>query len=108
MANLTKEELKHLQKLSNVNIDESWEEKFLSKLDSVIWMLDKLNTIDAHTLVIAGAEDDLTDLKIQKKISDNIKNSELIILDNTKHNLLIGRNIDKILEIINEFMLKID
>ena len=46
MANLTKEELKHLQKLSNVNIDESWEEKFLSKLDSVIWMLDKLNTID--------------------------------------------------------------
>lgn len=69
---------------------------------------DKLNTIDAPTLVIAGAEDDLTDLEIQKKISDNIKNSELIILDNTKHNLLIGRNIDKILEIINEFMLKID
>ena len=25
MVNLTKEELKHLQKLSNVNIDESWE-----------------------------------------------------------------------------------
>ena len=50
MANLTKEELKHLQKLSNVNIDESWEEKFLSKLDSVIWMLDKLNTIDTSNI----------------------------------------------------------
>ena len=50
MANLTKEELKHLQKLSNVNIDESWEEKFLSKLDSVIWMLDMLNTIDTSNI----------------------------------------------------------
>lgn len=50
MAKLTKEELKHLQKLSNVNIDESGEEKFLSKLDSVIWMLDKLNTIDTSNI----------------------------------------------------------
>ena len=50
MTNLTKEELKHLQKLSNVNIDESWEEKFLSKLDSVIWMLDKLNSIDTSNI----------------------------------------------------------
>ena len=50
MENLTNEELKHLQKLSNVNIDESWEEKFLSKLDSVIWMLDMLNTIDTSNI----------------------------------------------------------
>lgn len=50
MANLTKDELKHLQELSNVNIDESGEEKFLSKLDSVIWMLDKLNTIDTSDI----------------------------------------------------------
>ena len=69
---------------------------------------DKLNTIDVPTLVIAGREDNLTDLDIQKKISDNIMDSELIILDNTKHNILIGRNIEKVLDIINEFMLKID
>ena len=50
MVNLTKEELRHLQTLSNVNIDESWEEKFLLKLDSVIWMLDKLNTIDTSNI----------------------------------------------------------
>ena len=46
MTKLTNQELKHLQKLSNVNIDKSGEQKFLSKLDSVIEMLDKLNTID--------------------------------------------------------------
>ena len=50
MVNLTKEELKHLQTLSSVSIDESWEEKFLSKLDSVIWMLDKLNTVDVSEI----------------------------------------------------------
>lgn len=69
---------------------------------------DKLCEIDAPTIVMAGAEDNLTDLEIQKKISDNIKNSELIVLENTKHNLLIGRNIKTILDIINDFMSKIE
>ena len=69
---------------------------------------DKLNTIGVPTLVIAGEEDNLTDLDIQKKISDNIRDSRLIALEKTKHNILIGRNIEKVLEIINDFMLKID
>ena len=53
-------------------------------------------------------EDDLTDLATQKAISDNVKNSELVVLERTKHNILIGRNIEKVLEIIKDFMLKID
>ena len=69
---------------------------------------DRLNEIDVPTLVIAGGEDDLTDLETQKKISDNIKDSKLIVLEDTKHNLLIGRNITELLNIITEFMLKID
>ena len=69
---------------------------------------EKLNTIEAPTIVMAGAEDNLTDLDTQKKISANIKGSELVILENTKHNILIGRNIEKVLSIINDFMLKID
>ena len=68
---------------------------------------DRLSEIEAPTLVIAGAEDDLTDLDIQKKISDNIKNSELIVFENTKHNILIGKNIQKLLDIIDDFMSKI-
>lgn len=69
---------------------------------------DKLKNIDAPSVVIAGAEDDLTDLAIQKKISDNIKDCELIVLENTKHNVLIGPNIMKILKIINEMMSEIE
>ena len=65
-------------------------------------------TLTEDILVIAGAEDNLTDLAIQKKISDNIKDCELIVLDKTKHNILIGRNIAKVLDIINKFMLKIE
>ena len=68
---------------------------------------DKLNEINAPTLVIAGEEDNLTTLDIQRKISDNIQDSELIVLEKTKHNILIGRNIEKVLNIINDFMSKI-
>ena len=71
-------------------------------------LTDKLNEINAPTLVIAGEEDNLTSLDIQEKIHDNIENSEMIVLEKTKHNILIGRNIEKVLNIINEFMLKIE
>ena len=69
---------------------------------------DRLNEIDVPALVIAGKEDNLTDLETQKIISNNIRDSKLIVLDDTKHNLLIGSNIGEILDIINDFMLKID
>ena len=69
---------------------------------------DKLSSIKVPALVIAGKEDDLTDLEIQEEIHKNIENSEMIIFEKTKHNILIGGNIEKILNIINEFMLKID
>ena len=71
-------------------------------------LTDKLNEINVPTLVIAGEEDNLTDLEIQRKNSDNIEDAELIVLERTKHNILIGRNIEKVLNIINEFMLKIE
>ena len=69
---------------------------------------DKLNEINAPTLVIAGEEDNLTTLDIQRKISDNIQDSELIVLEKTKHNIFIGRNIEKVLNIINDFMSEIE
>ena len=90
MANLTKEELKHLQKLSNVNIDESWEEKFLSKLDSVIWMLDKLNSVDIssiqeinwlwNTLRVIEWTKDFPDKKeILKNVKHDVINNSILI-----------------------------
>lgn len=69
---------------------------------------DRLCEIEAPSIVIAGAEDDLTDLYIQKKINENIKDCELIVLEKTKHNILIGRNIERILNIINDFMSKVE
>lgn len=69
---------------------------------------DRLCEIKAPAIVIAGAEDDLTDLDIQRKISDNIKNSEFIVLENTKHNILVAYNIERILTIIDDFMSKIE
>ena len=71
-------------------------------------LTEKLNEINAPALVIAGEEDNLTSLDIQRKISDNIEDAELIVLEKTKHNILIGRNIEKVLNIIHEFMSKID
>ena len=71
-------------------------------------LTDKLNEINVPTLVIAGEEDNLTNLEIQEKIHDNIENSEMIVLEKTKHNILIGRNIEKVLNIINDFMSKIE
>lgn len=70
-------------------------------------LTDRLNEINVPTLVIAGEEDNLTTLDIQRKISDNIRDCELLVLEKTKHNILIGRNIEKLLNIINDFMLKI-
>ena len=84
MANLTKEELKHLQKLSNVNIDESWEEKFLSKLDSVIWMLDKLNSVN-----ISGIQEInwlWNTLRVIEWTKDFPNKKE--ILENVKHDVI--------------------
>lgn len=84
MANLTKEELKHLQKLSNVNIDKSWEEKFLSKLDSVIWMLDKLNTIDTSNVTEINWL--WNNLRVIKWTKDFQNKKE--ILENVKHDVI--------------------
>ena len=90
MANLTKEELKHLQKLSNVNIDESWEEKFLSKLDSVIWMLDKLNSVDISSIqeinwlwntlrVIEWTKDFPNKKEILQNVKHDVVNNSIVI-----------------------------
>jgi len=42
MAHLTQQQLEHLQKLSNIKLDQSEQDKFLQKLDPVIAKLDEL------------------------------------------------------------------
>ena len=46
MTHLKKEEFAHLQKLANINLDDSEQEKFLEKLEPVISKLDELSKVD--------------------------------------------------------------
>ena len=64
---------------------------------------DKLNEIDIPTLILAGRYDEIYPVEIQKELNSKIKNSELIIIDNVKHNLLVGKNIKKISVILSDF-----
>lgn len=50
-----------------------------------VYMTDKLNQIEAKTLIIATDSDLLKPLKFSKIMANNIKNSELIIFDNVGH-----------------------
>ncbi len=68
---------------------------------------DKLSAINAPAIIISGKDDELTDLNMQRNIHKNLNNSEMIILEDTKHNVLIGNNIVKIINIIKDFMQKI-
>lgn len=90
MTNLTTQELEHLEKLSNVKIDISQQEKFLTKLDSVIWMLDKLNSIDTSDIkeinwlwaklrVIPGVKDFQDKKEILKNVKHEVINNSIVI-----------------------------
>ncbi len=63
----------------------------------------KLPKIGIPTLILAGKYDEITTVDIQEDIYRNIEDSKLIILDDVKHNLLVGQNNMKILEILKEF-----
>ena len=84
MINLTTKELEHLEKLCNVHIEESQQENFLKKLDSIVNKLNELNLIDTSDINIQD--------NIQKSprilwwISDFPNKKEL--LDNVKHEVI--------------------
>lgn len=63
-----------------------------------------LSEIDVPTLILASKRDEISKLDMQKELSDKIKNSELIVFDNVKHNLLVGKTNENILFILKEFL----
>ena len=65
---------------------------------------DQLSKIENETLILKGSDDDIISLNLAQILTDNIKNSKLIIFDDTKHNLLIDTNISKILKLIRQFV----
>ena len=51
MTELTQEQLAHLQKLANINLDDSQQEEFLEKLEPVISKLDELSKVDISDVI---------------------------------------------------------
>ena len=69
-------------------------------------MENRLSEINVPTLILAGKYDGLCLLSMQEEVHEKIKGSELIVFDNVKHNLLVGENNQKILEILQDFLSK--
>lgn len=62
-----------------------------------------LSQINVPTLILAGKYDEISTLKMQEDLHHKIKNSKLVVFDDTKHNLLVGKNKEKIVTILKEF-----
>ena len=63
---------------------------------------DELSNIDVSTLILAGKYDEIISLKSQEALQAKIRNSRLIVFDDVRHNLLIGENNEKILNILKK------
>lgn len=100
-----KEELELLREISsqNANVD-----AFIKAVDACLMfdVGDKLSQITVPTLILAGKYDEITLLSVQKSMHENINDSKLIVFDNTKHNLLVGKNNAEILNILKNFYKK--
>lgn len=66
----------------------------------------ELSVIDVPVLLLAGRYDGISLLDSQMNLQKKIANSRLFIFDNVKHNLLIGENNEKILDILKNFYKK--
>lgn len=67
---------------------------------------DNLYEIDVPTLILAGKYDEMSLLSFQESMHDKIKNSQMVVFDNVKHNLLVGKNNIEILKILKNFLKK--
>ena len=66
----------------------------------------QLSQINVPTLIMAGKYDEIFPKSIQKSLSEKIEHSRLIVFDNLKHNLLVGKNNVEIVEILKNFYKK--
>lgn len=100
-----KEELELLREISSQNANV---EAYIMAADAGLTfdVEDKLSLIDVPTLILAGKYDEITPPDIQKDMQEKIKCSRIIILDNAKHNLLVGKNNEKILNVLKNFYKK--
>ncbi len=65
-----------------------------------------LNKIKIPVLIISGEKDTIFPVKYAKEINKKIKNSELVIIKNTNH-ILVLNNFNEVSELIGKFVTKI-
>ena len=96
------EELELLKELSSQNANTK---AYVKAVDACLnFDAEKdLLKINIPTLLLAGKYDDISTLDIQKDLHVKIKNSKLIVFNDVKHNLLVGKNNEKILNVLKEF-----
>jgi len=77
------EELKRLQNLASVEIDEADQEKFLGSLDSIIGFLQKMQKVEVDNVDMNYVWDYLQPIKWVKKYVDS-----QLLLDNVEHEII--------------------
>ncbi|MBE6508867.1 MAG: alpha/beta hydrolase [Methanobrevibacter sp.] len=100
-----REELKFLKEIASETANT---EAYIKAIDasSNVNFERLLSQIDVPTLILAGKYDEITSLDSQKDLQSKVKNSRIIIFDDTKHNLLVGKNNVEIIGILKNFYKK--
>ena len=103
MAKLTKEVF--IESLKEMTSQNANVEAYIKAVDVCLNFNaeEYLSEISIPTLIVAGKYDEISTLEMQKDLNSKIENSKLIVLDNVKHNLLIGDN-ERILDALKEFL----
>ena len=65
---------------------------------------DELHRINVPTMVLAGKYDEISRLDMQEELQNKIENLKLIVFDDVKHNLLVGKNNVEILNLLKKFI----
>lgn len=65
---------------------------------------DELKDIKVPSLILAGADDEISTEKLQLILKDNIKDSKLVFFENTKHDVGIWKNILEIEKLMRELI----
>ncbi len=99
------ENKKELEMLKEIASETANTMAYIKAIDACIEfnVEDRLSCINFPTLIMAGQYDDLCLLTSQMELHGKIADSRLEIFENTKHNLLIGDNNRKVLEILKDF-----
>lgn len=67
-------------------------------------VFDDLRNIDVPVMVLAGKYDEIFLVGEQIELADAIQNSRLIVFDDVKHNLMVGKNVGNVIGALYDFL----